>query len=73
MLRERIAIGLPRQEVAGEARAAAFVESAERFAANILPVDLPAAPDAVWLNRILAIGRGTRDNKAVKIEVFEVL
>jgi hypothetical protein len=32
-----------------------------------------SAPDAAWLNRILAIGRGTRENKAVKIEVFEVL
>jgi uncharacterized protein DUF3237 len=26
-----------------------------------------------WLNRILAIGRGARANRAVRIEVFEVL
>ena len=26
-----------------------------------------------WLNRILAIGYGARENKAVRIEVFEVL
>ena len=26
-----------------------------------------------WLNRILAIGVGARENKAVKIEAFEVL
>jgi hypothetical protein len=32
-----------------------------------------ADPAASWLNRILAIGRGARENKAVRIEVFEVL
>jgi len=32
-----------------------------------------ADPAAAWLNRILAIGRGARANKAVRIEVFEVL
>ena len=30
-------------------------------------------PRAGWLNRILAIGRGARMNRAVQIEVFEVL
>jgi hypothetical protein len=30
-------------------------------------------PAAAWLNRILAIGRGARMNRAVRIEVFEVL
>jgi hypothetical protein len=30
-------------------------------------------PAASWLNRILAIGRGSRENRAVRIEVFEVL
>lgn len=30
-------------------------------------------PAAAWLNRILAIGRGPRMNRAVRIEVFEVL
>jgi len=30
-------------------------------------------PGAAWLNRILAIGRGARMNRAVQIEVFEVL
>ena len=32
-----------------------------------------ADPAAAWLNRILAIGRGARANRAVRIEVFEVL
>ncbi len=32
-----------------------------------------ADPAASWLNRILAIGRGARENRAVRIEVFEVL
>jgi hypothetical protein len=32
-----------------------------------------ADPAASWLNRILAIGRGARANRAVRIEVFEVL
>ena len=32
-----------------------------------------ADPAASWLNRILAIGTGARQNKAVRIEVFEVL
>jgi Protein of unknown function (DUF3237) len=32
-----------------------------------------ADPVSAWLNRILAIGRGSRANKAVRIEVFEVL
>ena len=30
-------------------------------------------PAAAWLNRILAIGRGARANRAVRIEVFELL
>jgi hypothetical protein len=32
-----------------------------------------ADPGAAWLNRILAVGRGARANRAVRIEVFEVL
>jgi hypothetical protein len=32
-----------------------------------------ADPDAAWLNRILAIGRGARENRAVRLDVFEVL
>lgn len=32
-----------------------------------------ADPEAIWLNRILAIGRGGREHRAVRIEVFEVL
>ena len=32
-----------------------------------------ADPAAAWLNRILAIGRGSRENRAVRIEVYEVL
>jgi Protein of unknown function (DUF3237) len=32
-----------------------------------------AAPDAAWLNRILAIGRGSRENRAVRIDVHEIL
>ena len=32
-----------------------------------------ADPAAAWLNRILAIGRGSRENRAVRIEVFELL
>ena len=32
-----------------------------------------ADPASSWLNRILAIGYGARQNKAVRIEVFEVL
>src|SRR3954452_23917245 len=30
-------------------------------------------PASAWLNRILAIGYGARENKGVRIEVFEVL
>jgi hypothetical protein len=30
-------------------------------------------PEAAWLNRILAIGKGARMKGAVRIEVFEVL
>ena len=30
-------------------------------------------PASAWLNRILAIGRGARANRQVRIEVFEVL
>jgi hypothetical protein len=30
-------------------------------------------PKAIWLNRILAIGRGARSKGAVRLEVFEVL
>jgi hypothetical protein len=32
-----------------------------------------ADPAAAWLNRILALGRGSREHQAVRIEVFEVL
>ena len=32
-----------------------------------------ADPASAWLNRILAIGRGARANRQVRIEVFEVL
>jgi hypothetical protein len=32
-----------------------------------------ADPSTAWLNRILALGRGARMNRAVRIEVFEVL
>jgi uncharacterized protein DUF3237 len=32
-----------------------------------------SAPDAAWLNRILAIGYGARSKGAVRIEVHEVL
>jgi hypothetical protein len=32
-----------------------------------------ADPASAWLNRILALGRGARAKKAVRIEVFEVL
>jgi hypothetical protein len=32
-----------------------------------------ADPAAAWLNRILAIGRGARANRTVRIDVFEVL
>ena len=32
-----------------------------------------ADPAASWLNRILAIGYGARENKAVRIEAYEVL
>jgi len=32
-----------------------------------------ADPAASWLNRILAIGRGSSENRAVRIEVYEVL
>ena len=32
-----------------------------------------ADPAASWLNRILAIGRGARENQAVRLEVYEVL
>jgi hypothetical protein len=32
-----------------------------------------ADPAAAWLNRILAVGYGSRENKAVKIEVYEVV
>jgi hypothetical protein len=30
-------------------------------------------PKAAWLNRILALGRGARLNRAVQLDVFEVL
>lgn len=32
-----------------------------------------ADPSCAWLNRILALGYGARENRAVKIEVYEVL
>jgi hypothetical protein len=32
-----------------------------------------ADPGAAWLNRILALGYGARENRAVKIDVYEVL
>lgn len=32
-----------------------------------------ADPAASWLNRILAVGYGARENKAVKIDAYEVL
>jgi hypothetical protein len=32
-----------------------------------------ADPEAAWLNRILAVGYGARQNRAVKIDVHEVL
>jgi hypothetical protein len=32
-----------------------------------------ADPAAAWLNRVLAIGYGVRENRAVKIDVHEVL
>ena len=32
-----------------------------------------ADPASAWLNRILALGRGARANRAVRLEVFEVL
>jgi hypothetical protein len=32
-----------------------------------------ADPGAAWLNRILALGYGSRENQAVKIDVYEVL
>jgi hypothetical protein len=32
-----------------------------------------ADPQASWLNRILAVGYGTRENRAVRIDVHEVL
>ena len=32
-----------------------------------------AEPAAAWLNRILAVGRGSREHQAVRIEVYEVL
>ena len=32
-----------------------------------------ADPAVAWLNRILAIGDGARENRAVRIEVHEVL
>ena len=32
-----------------------------------------ADPRASWLNRILAIGRGSRANRAVQLDVYEVL
>jgi hypothetical protein len=32
-----------------------------------------ADPKAAWLNRILAVGRGTRSSGAVRIEVYQVL
>jgi hypothetical protein len=35
--------------------------------------DETADPAAAWLNRILAIGRGARANRTVRIDVFEVL
>jgi hypothetical protein len=30
-------------------------------------------PALAWLNRIIAIGRGAREPRAVRLEVFEVL
>ena len=30
-------------------------------------------PAAAWLNRILALARGSRENRAVKLDVYEVL
>jgi hypothetical protein len=30
-------------------------------------------PSAAWLNRIIALGRGTREARAVRLEVYEVL
>jgi hypothetical protein len=32
-----------------------------------------ADPDVVWLNKIIAIGRGIREARLVRIDVFEVL
>ena len=32
-----------------------------------------ADPQAVWLNRILAVGYGARENRAVRLDVHEVL
>jgi hypothetical protein len=32
-----------------------------------------ADPAVAWLNRILALGRGTREPRAVRIDVYEVL
>ena len=32
-----------------------------------------ADPSSAWLNRILALGYGARENRAVKIDVYEVL
>ena len=30
-------------------------------------------PDAAWLNKIIAIGQGIREARAVRLDVFEVL
>jgi hypothetical protein len=30
-------------------------------------------PSAAWLNRIIALGRGAREQRAVRLEVYEVL
>jgi hypothetical protein len=32
-----------------------------------------ADPDLAWLNRVLAIGRGVREQHAVRLDVYEVL
>jgi len=32
-----------------------------------------AEPSLAWLNRILALGRGTREPRAVRLDVYEVL
>jgi hypothetical protein len=32
-----------------------------------------AHPDTLWMNRIVALARGTREKKAVRLDVYEVL